>query len=88
MTRHIELADSNRPEAAVAEPVFRKAMKRIDKLARALAQSYAPVQSNGAFAIEAGREAARQALIIEMIEWFNSELDGDVIVITHEDTHS
>lgn len=32
-----------------------------------------------------GDEAKRQQLLIEMLDWFNSELDGDVFIITYKD---
>lgn len=31
-----------------------------------------------------GDESKRQRLLVELIEWCNSELDGDVQVITYE----
>lgn len=84
MTRHLELPDTNREEAAVVEPLFRKTMKRVNKLARGMAESYAPTTSKG-FDVEAGREIARQTLIIELVEWLNSELDGEIIIVLYDD---
>lgn len=86
MTRYIELADrGDVSETDVSEIIFRKAMKRVEKSARSLAQSRAPVKPDGSFDLDKGRELTRQELIVQLIEWLGVELDGEVHIILYED---